>query len=202
MLHRKIGNYGLLAISKRVNKDKYKSLLEIIYLNRIFKRSHNSSEIQKHGKNGSFHTLMKMKRKMPKLSLILTCQDQFLHHSFSKKLKSLNSLETLRLGNNGSSHISMKMRRKTSKLSLMLTCQDMLMPLNFFRRSRFHNSLETQMHGESGFFLTSKKTNKTAYKSCFATISQDKLLSQSVNKTYRSLVRCKDRRSLVTIVDG
>ena len=92
-----------------------------------------------------------------------------------------NNLETLRLGNNGSSRTSMRMRRKMSKVSSMLTSQDQLVHHSYSKRSRSHNSLEIQMHGETGFFLTSKKTNKTAFKSCFATIFQDMLLSQSGN---------------------
>ena len=99
-----------------------------------------------------------------------------------KSVKSHNNLETLKLGNNGSSHTSMKMRRKMSKVSLILTSKDQLVHHSSSKRSRSHNSLETQMHGETGFFLTSKKTNKIAFKSCFATIFQGKLLSQSGNQ--------------------
>ena len=148
-----------------------------------------------------------------------------------KTVKSHNSLVTQKHGESGSSHILMKMRRKTFKLSSMLTFQDKLVPHSSFKRSRFHNSLETLMHGESGFFLTLKKMNKIAYKSCSMIIFQDKALATSTYKTglpmdlkpiamnifhnslismnmsmvtttYRSLVRCKDRILLLTLVDG
>ena len=98
-----------------------------------------------------------------------------------KSVRSLNNLETLKLGNNGSSRISMRMRRKMSKVSLILTSKDQLVHHSSSKRSISHNSLETLMHGENGFFLTLKKMNKIAFKSCFVTIFQGKLLSQSGN---------------------
>ena len=105
MLQRKIGNYGLSAISMRVNKDKYKILLENIFLNRIFKKgkSLSNSVIQKHGEIGSSHISMKMRRKTFKLSSMLISQDKLQHLNFSKKMKVKfhSSLVILKLGNNG-----------------------------------------------------------------------------------------------------
>ena len=159
MVQRKIGNCGLSVISMRVNKDKYKILLENIFLNRIFKKgkSLSNSVIQKHGESGFFLTSMKMRRKMSKLWLILIFQDQLVPHSSYRRSRFHNSLETQKHGEIGSFHISMRMKRKTSKLSSMLTYQDKLQHLNFSKKMKMksHSSSGTLRLGNNGSVVIS-----------------------------------------------
>ena len=87
---------------------------------------HSNLETLKLGNNGSFHTSMRMRRRMSKLSLMVIFQELLPLHNFSKKLRSHSNSVTQKLGSNGSSHTSMRMRRKTSKLSSIPTSQDQL----------------------------------------------------------------------------
>ena len=90
-------------------------------------KSHNNLETLKLGNNGSSHISMKMRRKMSKVSLILTSKDQLVHHSSSRKSRFHNSLETQMHGENGFFLTSKKTNKTTYKSCFAIISKDKLL---------------------------------------------------------------------------